>query len=113
MGKRQERPRIRQTEDQTRAKLFAGIYALSSDDDESNTAVTLSPRECEIIRLVAKDLSNKEIAAVLEISPWTVATHLRHVFAKLGVRSKAAMVACVSELLMERRGNGENSRSSS
>ncbi len=61
--------------------------------------INLSPRECEIVRLVARDLTNKEIAAVLEISAWTVATHLRRVFAKLSVRSKAAMVASVSEAI--------------
>lgn len=53
----------------------------------------LSPREGEIARMVAKGYPNKTIASVLEISPWTVSTHLRRLFAKLGVRSRAAMVA--------------------
>lgn len=53
----------------------------------------LSPRESEIARLVAKGLPNKTIAAILDISPWTVATHLKRIFAKLGVRSRAAMVS--------------------
>jgi DNA-binding NarL/FixJ family response regulator len=57
--------------------------------------VNLSPRETEIVRLVAKGLPNKAIAAVLEISSWTVATHLRRVFAKLAVGSRAEMVARV------------------
>ncbi len=52
----------------------------------------LSPRETEIVRLVAKGFPNKTIAAVLDISPWTVATHLRRIFAKLGVSSRAEMV---------------------
>ena len=43
--------------------------------------------------MVAQGYPNKTIAAVLEISSWTVSTHLRRVFAKLGVRSRAAMVA--------------------
>lgn len=55
----------------------------------------LSPRECEIARLVARDLPNKAIAGVLEISEWTVAAHIRRIFGKLGVHSKAAMVARV------------------
>ena len=55
--------------------------------------VVLSPREKEIARLVAKGLPNKAIAAVLDISSWTVATHLRRIFAKMGVRSRAEMVA--------------------
>jgi DNA-binding CsgD family transcriptional regulator len=54
---------------------------------------TLSPRESEIVRMIAKGYPNKAIAGVLEISVWTVSTHLRRVFAKLGVSSRAAMVA--------------------
>jgi DNA-binding CsgD family transcriptional regulator len=53
----------------------------------------LSPREREIARMVAKGYPNKVIARVLEISSWTVSTHLRRIFAKLGVSSRAAMVA--------------------
>ncbi|MBI0539368.1 LuxR family transcriptional regulator [Roseomonas sp. KE2513] len=57
--------------------------------------VRLSPREAEIIRLVANGLPNKCIGAMLDISAWTVATHLRRIFAKLGVNSRAAMIARV------------------
>lgn len=53
----------------------------------------LSPREREIARMIAEGLPNKTIASVLEISTWTVGTHLRRMFAKLGVTSRAAMVA--------------------
>ncbi len=56
-------------------------------------STTLSPREKEIVRLVAKGHPNKVISDVLEISQWTVATHLRRVFAKLGANSRAEMVA--------------------
>ena len=61
------------------------------------TPVSLSPREREIVRLVAKGLPNKSIAEVLDISLWTVATHLRRVFAKLGVGTRAEMVAKILE----------------
>lgn len=60
--------------------------------------VALSPREREIVRLVALGHSNKIIADVLNISSWTVCTHLRRIFAKLGVGSRAAMVAHLSEI---------------
>ena len=53
----------------------------------------LSPRELEIARMVALGHANKTIARVLEISSWTVNTHLRRIFAKLSVTSRAAMVA--------------------
>jgi len=49
------------------------------------------------VRLVAEGLPNKCISAILEISSWTVATHLRRIFAKLGVGSRAAMVARLLE----------------
>jgi DNA-binding CsgD family transcriptional regulator len=54
---------------------------------------TLSPREREIARMVAKGYPNKVIARVLEISSWTVSTHLRRIFAKLGVSTRASMIA--------------------
>jgi DNA-binding CsgD family transcriptional regulator len=57
----------------------------------------LSPREVEIVRLVAEGHPNKVIAAVLDISTWTVCTHVRRVFIKLGVTSRAAMVARMAE----------------
>jgi DNA-binding NarL/FixJ family response regulator len=59
--------------------------------------VRLSPREQEIVRMVAKGHPNKVIADVLSISSWTVCTHLRRIFAKLGVASRAAMVARLME----------------
>ena len=55
----------------------------------------LSPREQEIVRLVAKGLPSKAIAEVLDMSLWTVGTHLRRVFAKLGVGTRAEMIARV------------------
>ena len=52
----------------------------------------LTAREHEIARLVARGYPNKTIAAVLEISPWTVATHIRRMYNKLDVHSRAALV---------------------
>src|SRR4051794_15596284 len=59
----------------------------------ADTRIQLSPREQEIARMVARGHSNKMIADVLCISSWTVCTHLRRIFAKAGVGSRAAMVA--------------------
>jgi len=54
--------------------------------------------------MVAKGYPNKTIAGVLEISSWTVGTHLRHMFAKLHVSSRAAMVAkMIDAELIERK----------
>ncbi|HEX4164256.1 MAG TPA: LuxR C-terminal-related transcriptional regulator [Bryobacteraceae bacterium] len=57
----------------------------------------LSPREQEIVRMVSQGHPNKIIADVLGISSWTVCTHMRRIFAKLGVTSRAAMVARLLE----------------
>ncbi|MET8036843.1 LuxR family transcriptional regulator [Streptomyces sp. NPDC005345] len=52
---------------------------------------SLTPREREIASLAATGLGNKQIAARLLISPRTVAAHLRNVFPKLGLTSRAAL----------------------
>ena len=65
--------------------------------DDPPRLLALSPREQQIVRLVAKGLVNKTIGHVLDISPWTVSTHVRRIFAKLGVASRASMVAAVYE----------------
>jgi DNA-binding CsgD family transcriptional regulator len=57
----------------------------------------LTPREREIVRMVARGHQNKVIAAVLNISSWTVCTHLRRIFSKVGVSSRAAMVAKLAD----------------
>jgi DNA-binding NarL/FixJ family response regulator len=52
----------------------------------------LTSREREIAELVAKGHGNKQIAAELRISEWTVSAHLRRMYVKLGVDTRAAMV---------------------
>lgn len=70
-----------------------GIRCVLVKTAAERDAPSLSPREREIARMVARGLPNKTIAAVLEISSWTVGTYLRRMFAKLHVTSRAAMVA--------------------
>jgi DNA-binding NarL/FixJ family response regulator len=57
----------------------------------------LSQRELEVLALVARGSSNKEAAKKLFISEATVKTHLIHVYAKLGVKDRAAAVAVAFE----------------
>jgi len=71
-----------------------GLRCMLIRPEETLTSgISFSPRERQIGRMVAKGYPNKTIAAVLEISSWTVCTHLRRMFAKLHVSSRAAMVA--------------------
>ena len=50
----------------------------------------LTPREVEVLRLLARGLSNKEIAARLSITPKTVGNHAEHIYAKIDAQSRAA-----------------------
>ena len=51
----------------------------------------LTPREIEIVRMVAGGLRNKEIAAKLHVNEGTVKLHLHHIYEKLGVNSRVAL----------------------
>ena len=57
------------------------------------TGASLSPREREILTLLAEGRTQSQISAALVISSKTVATHIQHILAKLGVQSRAQAVA--------------------
>ncbi|HCT76127.1 MAG TPA: DNA-binding response regulator [Micromonosporaceae bacterium] len=60
--------------------------------------VSLSPREIEVLQLVAKGLSNADIGASLHVSEATVKTHLLRAFAKLDVSDRTAAVTTAMSL---------------
>lgn len=74
-------------------KYFPEAIAARIAEHESHSS--LSPREVEILEMVAKGLTNKEIGQALQISPYTVRNHINHICAKLNVgdRTEAATMA--------------------
>ena len=70
----------------------------SSKTDHLTAAATLSEREVEVLRLVARGLSNRAIASELVVSLGTVKTHVHNVCGKLGVDSRTLAIARAREL---------------
>jgi DNA-binding NarL/FixJ family response regulator len=75
--------------------VHAGGKLIARKLAERASGPELTSREVGVLELVAKGMSNKEIAAALFLSEDTIKTHLRHVYAKLGVgdRTEAALLA--------------------
>jgi DNA-binding CsgD family transcriptional regulator len=67
--------------------------APTGHDDEPLLLETLTPRELEVLRMLADGLGNKEIAAELGISDHTAKFHVAQILAKLGAVSRAEAVA--------------------
>jgi HD-GYP domain-containing protein (c-di-GMP phosphodiesterase class II) len=110
----QHRPhRARLTEEQAADELVRSVRAGALDGDCVAAVLTaagqaasaprdlrpagLSAREIEVVRLVAAGHSNPEIASELVISRRTAEHHVQHVYAKLGVRSRAAVALFAME----------------
>jgi len=63
---------------------------------EDRRLAALSPREREIVELIASGFKNKEIAARLSIASSTVKDHVHHILQKTGLRNRAAVAASVA-----------------
>jgi DNA-binding NarL/FixJ family response regulator len=57
----------------------------------------LTPREVEVLRLLARGLSIKAIAAELTVAPKTVDAHIQHIYVKAGVSTRAAATLFAAE----------------
>ncbi|MDX6277106.1 MAG: hypothetical protein QOJ72_1234 [Nocardioidaceae bacterium] len=93
--------------DAPRDELFGAIRAAAAGESVLSPAVAtrvvsrvrtsgseeLSGREADVLALVARGRSNREIARALFVSEATVKTHLGHVYVKLGVNDRASAVA--------------------
>jgi len=67
-------------------------------DQDKLESLGITPRELEILELIAEGLSNREIAARVYVSENTVKTHSSHVFDKLGARRRTQAVQLAKEL---------------
>ncbi len=97
--------------DTPREELFRAIRAAAQGESVLAPAVaarlmtrmrapaqeSLSAREIEVLQLVAKGASNKEVGKALHISTATVKTHLIHIYSKLGVDDRTAAVTTALE----------------
>jgi two-component system, NarL family, nitrate/nitrite response regulator NarL len=75
------------------ATLMRRVGSLASARAPDAALCTLTPREREVVELVAQGLSNKEIASRLAIEVTTVKTHVHHLLEKLQVRRRAELAA--------------------
>jgi DNA-binding CsgD family transcriptional regulator len=71
----------------------ARVQSASSAPVQVVEAMAVSPRQREIMLLLATGLSDKEIAARLQVSPHTVRTHLQRLYAQHGLRNRAEAAA--------------------
>ncbi len=77
----------------TRARHELRASGETSRKRDFGKAADLTPQERHVAELVRRGLSNRDAAAQLFLSPRTIDFHLRHVFAKLGVSSRAELTA--------------------
>lgn len=88
-------------ERRVRRRLRAlGVRRRVTAERPSSGWTALTASELEVAELVAQGLTNREAAQRLFVSPHTVSTHLRHVFAKLGISSRVEL----TRLVLERAG---------
>lgn len=92
------------------AELLAAVRSAAEGDSTLSPVVanrlmtrvrtprtSLTPRELEVLKLVASGSSNRDIGKALFLSEATVKSHLVHIYDKLGVRSRTSAVAAARE----------------
>jgi len=74
-------------------------YAVArSAQPGSRVSDTLTTREREVLAMISEGFTNKRIARILEISPETVKTHVKNIFLKLAVSTRAEAVSRTGSL---------------
>lgn len=72
-------------------------HLLQKEAELSRAAGILTPREMQLVRLVARGLSNNEIGDQLHISEGTVKIHMHHIYEKLDIRNRVALTLYARE----------------
>lgn len=86
----------------------SGASEMASGTTSSTAKIDtiLTPRQRDVFELIVQGMSNKEIARTLELAEGTVKIHIKALFAKLGVRRRAAVAVAGTRLLsVPERGN--------
>ena len=78
--------------------IMHGASPAATDRPPSPSAEELSPSELRVLRYLPTNLSRQEIAGELSISPNTVSTHIRNIYAKLGVGDRSSAVQRARDL---------------
>jgi DNA-binding NarL/FixJ family response regulator len=97
-----ERPRVLMLttfdlDDYVYAALRAGASGFLLPDAPAAVTSSLTPRELDVLRLIARGLSNQEIAAELIVAEQTVKTHVSRILTKTGLRDRAQAVVLAYE----------------
>jgi ATP/maltotriose-dependent transcriptional regulator MalT len=99
LGKRLTRPKVVETIRETVREVVVEVPAVPFvRDDAQVAALGLTPRELDILELIAAGLSNREIAEKAFVSENTVKTHSSRVFDKLGVQRRTQAAQRAREL---------------
>ena len=90
-------PSVARWAPRTRGPSTSFSTSATSARDQAFVAQTLTPRECQVLELVARHYTNREVAEELVLSIRTVERHVANIYAKLGVSSRRLATAYARE----------------